>query len=315
MIKTLLSQAFLIGLFAGTIRMAAPILFASLGEIFAQRSGVLNLGLEGMMVVGAFTGFAGAYYTGNPWLGVVSGMAGGGLWGLLMAFMSVTLRANQTITGIMIVLTAGGLVTFLNQTVFGGSYIPPRAAAFKALNIPLLSQIPILGPILFQQNILVYLAFLLVPVSALVLFRTTLGLKITAVGENPRAADALGVNVYAIRYLCVVLDGIMAGLGGTFLTLGYMNMFTDWITAGRGWIAISLVIFGRWNPYGALGGALLFGGVNALQLRFQMVGVAVPYQFALMLPYLLTIIVLVSVSGKTAGSPAALCVPYVREEG
>jgi len=313
MVETFFSRAFLIGLCVATIRLAVPILLASLGEVFAQRSGVLNLGVEGMMLIGAFVGFAGAFHTGNVWIGFLIGMIAGALMGLLMAFMAVTLQADQVITGIMIVLIAGGLVTFFQSRVFGTSqYIPPKTAGLQTIPIPLFSQLPVVGEVLFQQNLLVYLAWLTVPLLATVLSRTTWGLKIRAVGENPRAADCLGVNVFVTRYLCVIFGGAMAGLGGAFLPLGYLGTFSENISGGRGWIAIALVIFGNWKPYRVLAGALLFGGVNALQLRLQALGANLPFQFMLMLPYLLTIIALVMVTRKASG-PASLCVPYRRE--
>lgn len=311
-LASVLTPAFIIGVLAATVRMATPLLFAGLGETFGQRSGVLNLGLEGIMAVGALAGFGGAYFFGSPWAGVATGLLAGGLFGLVMALMSVGLQANQVITGVMLFIIAGGLVTFLNRVVFGGSYIPPRTAGFEALPIPVLSEIPVLGPILFRQNVLVYLAFLLVPLLAAVMTHTTWGLRIRAVGDNPRAADSLGVNVYAVRYWAVIFGGALAGLGGAFLPLGYMNMFADNITAGRGWIAIALVIFGRWNPYMVLAGSLLFGGVDAIQLRLQALGLAVPYQFMLMAPYVLTILALLSMRGRVEG-PGALTVPYRKQ--
>jgi simple sugar transport system permease protein len=197
--------------------------------------------------------------------------------------------------------------------VFGGSYIPPRTDGFPPVPIPLLANIPVIGETFFRQNVLAYLAFALAPLSALVLYKTTWGLKLRGVGEDPRAADAMGVNVFRIRYLALSLGGLLAGLGGAFLTLGYLGTFNDNITAGRGWIAIALVYFGQWNPYRVLAGALLFGGVNALQLRLQAQGANLPFQFMLMLPYLLTILVLLGISRQGRG-PAALCVPYRREE-
>ncbi len=293
--------------------MATPILFAALGEIFAERSGVVNLGVEGMMAVGAICGFITVFYTNSLWLGIVFGMIAGSLMALIHAFLSITVRANQIISGITIWILGTGIYLFLFRTSFGIRAIPPTIEGFKAIKVPVLGQIPILGPIFFQQDILVYFALISVLLCAIVLSRTTLGLKIRAGGENPLAVDVLGVNVHRIRYLCVIFGGLMAGLGGAYLSLASLAMIPENITAGRGWIAIAIVIFGRWNPYGALAGVLLFGSVNALQMRVQALGIAIPYQFVVMLPYILTIIALV-LTYKRAMAPAALGIPYTRGE-
>jgi simple sugar transport system permease protein len=311
----ILTRAFLIALVASGIRLAVPVLLAVLGEIFSERSGVLNLGLEGIMAVGAFAGFAVAFTLGNAWLGVVAGLLAGGLMGLIMAFFSATLQTNQVITGISLVILGQGASAFLYRQIFGVSSRPPRVEGFAELAIPGLSQIPVLGPILFQHNIVVYLAVILVVLSWAALSHTTWGLKVRAVGEYPSAADTSGVNVAHIRYTCVVLGAALTGLGGSFLSVAQMRMFLENMIAGRGWIAIALVIFARWRPSLALAGAVLFGVADALQFRLQALGFAVvPYEFLLMLPYALTILVLVSRSGREAG-PAALGEPYVKERG
>lgn len=308
-----LTGAIFIGFLASTIRLSVPLLFASLGEVFSQRSGVLNLGLEGLVLMGAFVGFVGANLSGNLWLGVLLGMLAGMAVALVVAVFDVTLGADQTIVGIMIVITAEGLVTYLNNLVFGGSYISQRIEGFASIRIPLLADIPVIGETFFSQNLLVYLAFLLVPLSTLVLYKTTWGLRLRGVGQDPLAAEAMGVSVFRVRYLAVLFGGLMAGLSGAFLTLGYLGTYSENISAGRGWIAIALVYFGQWNPYRVLAGALLFGGVNALQLRLQAQGADLPFQFMLMLPYALTILVLMGISREGKG-PAALCVPFSREE-
>jgi len=311
----ILSRAFLIALVASGIRLAVPVLLAVLGEIFAERSGVLNLGLEGIMAVGAFAGFAVAFTLENAWLGVLAGLLAGGLMGLIMAFFSVTLQTNQVITGISLVILGQGASAFLYRQIFGVSSRPPRVEGFAELTIPGLSQIPVLGPILFKHNVVVYLAVILVVLSWVALFRTTWGLKVRAVGEYPSAADTSGVNVARIRYTCVILGAALTGLGGSFLSVAQMRMFLENMIAGRGWIAIALVIFSRWRPSLALAGAVLFGVADALQFRLQALGfAAVPYEFLLMLPYVLTILVLVSRSGRGAG-PAALGEPYIKERG
>ncbi|WFD09378.1 ABC transporter permease [Tepidibacter hydrothermalis] len=311
--EKILSTAFIISLLESSVRMSTPILLAALGEIYTQRSGILNLGLEGIMLMGAFGGFAGAYFTGNLWIGVLVSIIVGILFSLIMAFLSVTVRANQVIAGTAMTILGGGLATFLFRMAFGIQKLPPSVEAFKSIEIPVLSKIPILGPVLFNQNALVYLALISVVVCAVVLEKTTFGLKIRAVGEHPKAADSKGINVYSIRYICVMIGGAFGGLSGAFLSIGFMNTYLDQMTAGRGFIAVAVVIFSRWNPYRALGGAFVFGFANALQLRLQTIGFPVPHQFLLALPYLLTILVLISIS-KKAEFPSAFTVAYNRGE-
>lgn len=318
MLEALLSQAFLLSLLAATVRIATPILYTALGELYAERSGVLNIGCEGAMLVGSLCGFMAAFYLGSSLAGVLAGMAGGAFIGLIMAFLSVSLMADQVVAGIVLNIFSIGLTSFFFRALFGTTS-PYSVAGFSNISLPLLSEIPFLGQILFQQDISVYIAVMLVPVAGIILYRTALGLKIIAAGENPRAADTLGVNVYSVRYLCVTLGGMMAGLGGAFLMLSQVKMFVDNVTAGRGFMAIAVVIFGRWNPYKAIWGALLFGLADSLQLRLQATGINIPFQFLLILPYLLTVIVLVSSIrktmevGKPAG-PASMVVPYDKEE-
>jgi len=312
-VETILSQAFMISLLSATLRLATPIIFAALGEIFTERSGILNLGVEGIMLMGAFAGFWGAYETGNLWLGVLLGMVVGGLMGLLMGFMSVTLRVDQVISGMGIYFLGLGLSSFLYRIAFGIRTVPPTIEGFGETPLPLLSRIPILGPILFRQGIPVYAAMVLVPLSVILLYRTTLGLKIRAAGENPRAADTLGVNVFLVRYLCVILGGVLVGLGGVVLSTAHLKMFWENMTIGRGFIAVAIVYFGKWHPYRTFAGALLFGGAYALQLWFQALGAPVPHQLLLMLPYILTIAVLAMVA-RGAKGPAALGTPYKRGE-
>ncbi len=230
--------------------------------------------------------------------------------GLIMGIECITLRASQVVTGVAITLFGIGISIFWNKIIFGlkGASV----TSFPHIGIPFLTSIPFLGPVLFQQNVLSYLSYVLVPVSAIILFRTTLGLKIEAVGENPAAADVAGINVFRIRYLCVILGGAMAGLAGAYLSLGYVGLFTENMTAGRGWIAVVVVIFGRWNPYRVLGGAMLFGVVDALQLHLQQVGTGLPVQALNMFPYITAIVVLLLVYKKQK-PPAALTVPYTRE--
>ncbi|HIC89795.1 MAG TPA: ABC transporter permease [Anaerolineae bacterium] len=306
----LLQYGVLIGVLASGVRLAAPFLYAALGEMFAERAGVLNLGVEGIMLMGAFSSFWATLQTGSLWLGLLMGMAVGGLMGLAMAVISVTFKAEQGISGIGLYLFGWGLSSLLFRLTIGSV---TGIQGFAPVAIPLLSDLPLLGAVLFRQNLLVYLALLLVPISHIVLFRTTFGLKVRAVGEHPAAADTLGVNVYAIQYICVVLGGVLAGLAGAFLTLGHMNMFVDNISAGRGFIAIALVYFGRWRPWGILAGSLLFSVVDALQIWAQVLGVNAPYEAMVVLPYALTIVVLALAVGRSR-EPAAINKPYTRGE-
>lgn len=313
MIEKILTETFIVGLLAATVRMAAPIVASAAGEILAERSGVLNLGLEGIMLSGAFAGYAGGSFSGNLWVGVLCALIAGGLLASVHAFISITLRGDQIISGLAISILCGGLVLFFFRILFGLTLSFPRVG-FQPLDVPLLGSIRFIGPILFQQNALVYIIFLSALICTYVLYRTSFGLSVRGVGENPAAADSMGVNVNAIRYLCVIFGGMLTGLGGSFMTLGHLHMYVDNITAGRGWIAIALVIFGRWDPVKALWGALLFGFVDALQLRIQGLGIEIPVHLLFMLPYILTIVVLLSVA-RRAEMPAALTLPYHREQG
>ncbi|HON41503.1 MAG TPA: ABC transporter permease [Bacillota bacterium] len=308
---TISSQGIIVGILATGIRLAAPFLYASLGEMFAQRSGVFNLGLEGIMMMGAFAGFMTSLGTGSPWLGVLAAIGVGAALGLLMAFISVTMQAEQGISGIGLHMFCWGLSGLLFRVYLG---FITSCKGFGPWNIPVLSKIPFLGPVLFQHNWMVYFSLLLVPVSWFVLYRTTWGLKVRAVGTTPQAADTLGVNVNAIRYQCVVLGGAMAGLAGAFLTVGQANMYADNITAGRGFIAVALVYFGRWSPVGILLGSLLFSMMNALQLWIQVLGISFPYEFAVILPYVMTIAAL-AVAVRRVWAPTALGKPFRREAG
>lgn len=309
MISELFTVTVLVGILASGIRLATPYLFAALGETFGQRSGVLNLGVEGQMLLGAFAAFYVSYLTGNLWLAILVAMLVGALMGLAMAYVTVNLHAQQGISGIGFYLFGLGASDLLFQKLFGTVKIAP---SFPKLNIPVLSDIPYLGNIFFNHNILVYLAFLLVVVAWFVLNKTTLGLKIHAVGENPEAADSLGVSVAAIRYFTIVLGGIMSGVAGASLSIAQSNVFQQGMTANIGFIAVALVYFGAWRPWGVLGGALLFSMVNSLQLWIQVLGVPIPSDIAVMMPYVLTILVLVLTVSRVRG-PSALTKPFERE--
>ncbi len=308
----LLDRFFWISALAAMVRIAAPILMAALGEVFAEQSGVLNIGLEGMMLMGAFTGFMGAYLTGSNWVCVLAGMLGGGALSLILAYMSLNRGVDQVVTGIAVNIFALGATSYLFNRAFAISFEPPRIHAFRAWPIAYLSDLPWVGRILFKQSPLIYIALLLVPVCAFVLYRTKFGLKIRAVGEHPSAADTAGVHVNRVRLVCILLSGVMAGFGGAILTVGQVDVFLENMTAGRGFIALAVVVFGKWNPFRVLGAAFLFGLADAFQLRLQALGFVIPFQFLLMAPYVLTIVVLVGVVGR-AVYPAATGVPYLLE--
>ena len=305
-----MAENFFVAVLTLTIIIMPPTLLPALGEVFSQRSGVLNLGLEGIMLMGAFVSVAATYTVGNGYIGLLSAMAIGFLFGIITIITVIALKIDQVVNGVAIWIFGLGLSTLLFQRFTFG--IPfPTVSIFGPINIPYVSQIPFLGPIIFQQNFLVYLSLLAVPLFWLILFRTTAGLKVRAVGENPRAADTSGINVNRVRIVSILLSTTLAGLGGAYLTLAYVGLFTHNMVAGRGFIALAIVIFGKWNPARALLGALVFGGVEALQINVQALGIGIPYQFLSMLPYVITIIVLIAI-GRKADFPAALGVPYKR---
>lgn len=305
----LLTLPVLLGITYSGVRLATPYLYAAIGEMFAQRSGVLNLGVEGIMLVGAYSAFFVAMSTGNLWLGLLAAALAGILMGLLMAFISVTLQAEQGISGIGLHLFGLGLSSLLFKKTLGGV---ESISGYQPIKIPWLGDLPLLGDVLFNHNLLVYGAFVLVPVAWWVLNRTTLGLKIRAVGVKPEAADSLGVSVASIRYFTVSLGGMLAGVAGASLSIALINLFQENMTNGQGFIAVALVYFGGWNPIGVLGGALLFSFVNALQLWIQVKGINLPSDVAVMLPYILTIAALAV--GRRSQQPAALAKPFERGE-
>jgi general nucleoside transport system permease protein len=303
---------FIATLTAATLRVATPILLAAIGETFSERAGVLNLGIEGIMFLGAFVSFYVADISGSLWFGLLMAILIGIILGLLMAFFTVTLGVNQHVSGLGITLLASGLALYAFRLNYGGRSTPPSIPPFEQLTP--LENVPLLGNIL-NQYALTYIAFLLVvPISWWLMYRTSFGLKVRAVGENPEAADAAGINVFRIRYIVIGLGGGLMAMGGAFLSIGQLGAFTHGIIAGRGWVAIALVIFGNWNPSKVMLGSLIFGGTYALQLRLQAMGLQlpIPYETFLALPYIVTIVALV-IAGRQASYPAALLKPYHRE--
>jgi ABC-type uncharacterized transport system permease subunit len=297
------------GIIAGT-----PLLFAALGELLSEKAGVMNLGVEGMMLIGAVTGFAVNIYTHNLWAGILAAMIAGGLLATIHAFLTITLRANQVVSGLALTIFGTGLSAYLGKPLIG----LPAPATFQTVAIPFFSKIPWLGPILFAHDVLVYLSFGLVVIFWFVLYKTKTGLILRAVGENPGAVDAAGINIFRVRYMAVILGGMLAGAAGAYLSLAYAPSWLENMTAGKGWIAVSLVIFAMWNPVRALLGAYLFGIIDALGFHMQSFGVAVPSYFLKMLPYLFTFIILILMTRETksrrVATPEALGNPYAREE-
>jgi simple sugar transport system permease protein len=308
-----------VGLFASGLQLAMPTALAAVGETFSERAGNLNLGLEGMMLIGAFTSFVGSYYAGGPVVGVAVGVAAGALLGAVMAFLSVTLKTEQVINGIAIVIFAQGITAFAFERSFGLSGNTPQLAPLRTLHVPVLESIPWVGPVLFQQNALFYFSVAVIAGVALALRYTRFGLSARAVGESPEAGDAAGVSVDRVRWFALLLSGAMAGLGGAVLIVGQVNVFILNITAGRGWVAVALVIFGRWRPFLVLLGTLAFGILDALQLRIQSSSggatSGIPYEAFQALPYVLTLVVMIvaTVRSKREAQPAALGIPFRKE--
>jgi ABC-type uncharacterized transport system permease subunit len=314
--------AFVIIILGAGIAAGTPILYGALGEIFAERSGILNLGVEGMMLIGALAGIVASLATGSAWIGALVAMVAGGLLSLIHAFISITLRGDQVVSGLALTIFGSGLSAFL-----GFPYVNVPAPKFRALPIPVLGDIPVLGPILFEHDVTVYLAFILIPVAWFWINKTRPGLHLRAVGENPAAADALGVSVVRYRYVYTVVGGVLAGLAGAGLSLAYTPGWIENMTTGWGWIAVGLVIFAAWDPWRAAFGAYLFGAISRVVFDVQMLPiVGLPQlmkillspEFLRMMPYIAVIIILISASReavrKRIGAPAALGVPYTREE-
>lgn len=316
-----MNEALIVSILVITIRAGASLLYATLGGIYGERSGILNLGMEGMMMMGAATAFAVAYHGGSAWLGLIAAMVVGALLALVHAFLSVTMRADQVVSGLAMTLFGTGLASFMGQRLGPGgtTMVGLQGPSFQRIPLPWLSSLPVVGQSLFYQDVMTYLLYLLVPVLWFFLYKTQPGLHLRAIGENPQAADAMGVNVNATRYMYTAIGGILIGMAGAHLSLAYLQGWADNITGGRGWIAIALIIFATWDPLRAVVGALLFGGINAIQFRMQAAGATIPASFLNMMPYFFTIVVLVIITwweaiSKRVGAPAALGLPYVREE-
>jgi len=304
-------QVFIISVLASAIASGTIVLYATVGEIFAERAGILNLGIEGMMLVGAVTGFQVALHRGDLALAVLAAGAVGGAMALVHAWLCISLRANQIVSGLALTIFGGGVSAFVGAGLVGRT-LPVK---FTKVAIPGLSDIPIVGPVLFNHNILVYVSYVLPVLAWMLLMKTRYGLAIRSTGEEPLASEIMGIKVGRVRYLCTVGGGVLAGVSGAYLALAYTPLWVEGMTAGRGWITIALVIFSNWNPLLAFGGAYLFGGLEALQLRLQAVGLDVPVFLLGTIPYVFTIVflLLIQLKANRSNLPKSLCIPYFRE--
>jgi len=310
-VNNILTIAFFETWLVASIRLAGPVLLVSLGETIGQRTGVLNIGIEGVMLGGALAAFAVTFSFGSPILGIAASIICGLVLGLFLSWMFVTAKVNQVVAGVIFNALMMAAASYTYRALYGNSPTIQRVSGFGPIKIPVLSELPLIGPMLFAQSPLLYATFVLVGVFWYLLFKTTLGLSIVGVGEHPRSAEAAGISVTKIRYLGVMCSCAFAGFGGGYLMLTAINSYRDGITAGKGFIALAIVIFGAWNPTRVAVAAIVFGAADALQLSLQSAGVSIVPQILFALPYLLTII---AVSGILGGrsQPASLLIPYER---
>lgn len=309
----MIDKAFIVELLLSTVRMATPILIVALAELYSERAGLVNIGLDGIMTFGALIGFLVCYVTGNPYIGILAGAVSGILINMIYAFCVINLCAEQIVYGMAINIFAPAVASFIYKIFFGINSSLMQCNLMQSVPIPLLSDIPILGRLFFNHTPIVYISYLLVPLTAVFLNKTKAGLNFKAVGEFPKAAESLGIHVIKQKYIASIICGALAGMGGAYLTTCYINTYSDGVVSGRGFIALSSVIFGRWMPGGVLLAALLFGFADALQLRMQIMSPDTPYQLLAMIPYLCTLFALVFFGIKKAG-PKANGKPYFREE-
>ncbi len=302
----------LLGMLQSTLLRSVPITFGALSGVLCERAGVINIAIEGMLLSAAFAGSVAASVTGNLWIGLLAGAAVGGLVAGLLALLSIRYRVDQIVAGTVINILALGLTSYLTDQFLQRNQELNNPGRFQNVRIPLLSDIPILGPVVFDNNIFAYLMILIVAVTSVALFNTRWGLRVRAVGEHPRAADTVGIRVLFTRYRNVILGGIVAGIGGAYFSLGAVGRFEEGMTAGRGFIGLAAMIFGRWNPVGALGAALIFGFADSLQVKLNILQVGIPSEFLAMAPYLVTILVVAGAAHRVR-PPAADGKPYVKE--
>ncbi|MBE6830539.1 MAG: ABC transporter permease [Ruminococcaceae bacterium] len=302
----------MINLLIVTVVMGTPLLYGAISEVFAERSGMMVTAIEGIFLMGAWAGFVGAYLTKSLLVGLACAIVAGVLTAALYGWITVYLKQHQVVTGTAINILALGMCSFLQRVIFGVPVSPLTVSPLPMLPIPVLSQIPVLGPIFFNQNILTYLMYLIVPASYFLLYKTSVGLIIRSAGENPEAVDVAGINVDRVRFALVLIAGVMGGIAGAFYSIGYLGMFTTNIIGGRGWIAFAICFLGNWNPKGALAGTIVFGFTEALAISMQSSGGGLfPNELFIALPYILTIVL--TITRKSFNVPAKLGVPYKKE--
>jgi general nucleoside transport system permease protein len=307
----LFTLAALTAILGATVRIATPLLLAALGEAISERAGVLNVGIEGIMAIGALTGFIAAYLSGDLWVGFGSALLAGALAGLAFGVLTVICGADQVATGIVANFFWLGVANLIYRSMFTGARTIPAVKSMRPFRLPFLSDIDVVGRALFSQTTIVYIAFLMVPVCWFLLQRTVWGLNVRAVGENPAAADTAGIDIWHVRLIAVMVGGAFAGAAGATLSIALLGAYLDNMTGGRGFVALAVVVFGGWNPWRIAGACIIFGGAEALQLRMQAIGVPVPSALLVSVPYLLTIVV-ISIFASSASYPAAMNVPYLR---
>src|SRR5580704_7590727 len=306
-------SAFVVTWLTASLRLAGPVLLAALGETFAEQSGVLNIGIEGTILLGALTSFLVTYYTGMIWISLLAAIFIGVTANIFLAWMYVTVRASQVVAGLVFNVLAIGVASTVYRKLLGNAAAPEGIAMFRPVHIPFFSNLAVIGPVLFGQTILFYLTIALAFVAHFILFRTNFGLALRASGENPAAADSAGISVYRMRYAGVLISGAAAGMAGAYLVLAQVGLFRESIVSGQGFIALGIVIFGRWNPLKAAIAALVFGACDALQLSLQIFALRVPPQLLLALPYVVTILAVSGLFGGKTAQPSALLVPYVKD--
>ncbi len=293
--------------------MSTPLFLGALAEVYAERTGMMVCAIEGIFLIGAWGGFVGTYLTGSLVIGLLAAIVCGAAMAALYGVVTVYMKQQQVVTGTALNILAAGICAFFQRVLFGVPTTPLQIATLPKIAIPLISKIPVLGPIFFQQNILTYLAYVLIPVAIFVLFKTSLGLTLRSTGENPEAVDVAGLNVNRIRFLTVLVAGAIGGLAGSFYTVGYLGMFTSGIIGGRGWIAFAICFLGNWNPKGVVLGTLAFGLADAVAIYIQAVSghTIFPNELIIALPYILTIVLTITRSNLRV--PAKLGVPYAKE--
>ncbi|MGI6727357.1 MAG: ABC transporter permease [Anaerovoracaceae bacterium] len=305
------------GFLAATVVASTPLLFATLGEIITEKAGHLNLGVEGLMLMGAIMGFVAGYETGNPWMSILGAIMAGAIGSLIYSILTVSLRANQVVTGLTLTIFGTGFASFMGKN-YVGMVVPQQIKDFfVSVHIPILGDIPFIGPIFFQRDIFIYFGYFITVISCLYLFKSRIGLNLRAVGESAASADASGINVNLYKYVHICLGGALCGLGGAYMSLVMMSVWQENVVAGRGWIAVALVIFASWNPLKAFLGAFLFGGLSILGFRFQSMGIHISQYWIDMLPYVATVVIIIVSSRKNKKEnqpPADLGNSYFREE-